>query len=272
MLLISVFSSQHVKKLVIVLIMIVIIYPHFAFAQPQIFTTLRGGTDSIVWDGKWSYLQEWKPMTENILTFTDGNELSVKTGHDRQNLYVFLDFISEEQFKKKSDYGIVCVTANKTMESNLQKDDYCFLAALGSYNPLTFQGGGDLAATNHLVKIQNDPNLIAVGGISDEHDRYGGPPHTSYEFKIPIKAIGSSDVYNFYAAAYDAKTNKVYSWPQNVTSNEFPAIPSPAQWGELISPDKTLPEFPWPIFMMILAFSLTIFVTRRQFFAKGQFI
>ena len=258
------------KKLVVALIMLIIICPHFALGQPQIFTTLRGGTDSIVWDGKWSYLQEWKPMTENILSFNDGNELSVKTGHDRQNLYVFLDFISEKQFEKKSDYGIVCINANKTIESDLQKDDYCFLVALESYNPLTFQGGGDLAETNHLVKIQNDQSFIAVGGISDEHDRYGGPPHPSYEFKIPIKTIGSSDVYNFYAATYDAKTNKVYSWPQNVTSNEFPAVPSPAEWGELISPDKTLPEFPWPLFMMVFSFSLIVFVTRKQFVSKDN--
>ncbi|MDE1728725.1 MAG: hypothetical protein KGI02_10495 [Thaumarchaeota archaeon] len=260
------------KKLVIAVTMIIIICPHFALAQPQIFTTLRGGTDSIVWDGKWSYLQEWKPMTENILRFNDGNELSVKTGHDRENLYVFLDFISEEQFKKKSDYGVVCIAANKTMESDVQKDDYCFLVALGSYNPLTFQGGGDLVATNHFVKIQNDPGLIAVGGVSDEHDRYSGTPHPSYEFKIPIKVIGSSDMYSFYVATYDAQTDKVYSWPQNITNNEFPAIPSPSEWGELISPDKSLPEFPWPLFMMIFAFSLTIFVTRRQSLSKDKLV
>ena len=266
--LISDFSSYHVIKLVIASIILIIICPHFAFGQPQIFTTLRGGTDSIVWDGKWTFLQEWKPTSENIIQFNDGNELSVKTGHDYNNLYVFLDFVTEYKFKKNSDYGVVCIVANKTTESDLQGDDYCFLVALGSHNPLTFQGGGDLAITNHFMKISNDPDLIAIGGVSNEHDRYSTIPHTSYEFKIPIKAIGRSDIYGFYVSTYDALTNKVYSWPQNVTNNGFPAIPSPSNWGELVSPDKSLPEFPYPLIMMSFSILLIIYTSKRFSYQK----
>lgn len=256
-------------KLVIVSIILIIICPHFAFGQPQIFTTVRGGTDSIVWDGKWTFLQEWKPMSENIMQFNDGNELSVETGHDYNNLYVFLDFVTENKFTKNSDYGIVCIVANKTTELEPQKDDYCFMVSLGSHNPLTFQGGNNLAITNHFTKILNDPDLIAVGGISNEHDRYNGfTPHASYEFKIPIKTIGRSDLYGFYVSTYDALTNKVYSWPQNVTNNEFPAIPSPSNWGELISPDKSLPEFPYPLIMMLLSIILTIYISKRFSYQK----
>lgn len=251
-------------KLIIALIMLIIICPHLVFAQPQIFTTLRGGVNSIVWDGKWTFLQEWKPTSEDILQFNDGNELSVKTGHDRENLYVFLDFVNEHQLKKFSDYGLVCMAANKTIESSPQKDDYCFLVALGSHNPLTFQGGGYLALTNDFIKIGNDPGLIAVGGVSDEHDRYSSKPHASYEFKIPIKVVGRSDVYGFYTATFDAQTGKTYSWPQNVTSNSFPSVPPPAKWGELISPDKTLPEFPYPLIMMLLATIAIIYMSKRH--------
>jgi len=251
-------------KLVILSMMLILIYPHLAFAQPQIFTTLRGGTDAIIWDGKWSFLQEWKPTSEDILNFNDGNELSVKTGHDRENLYVFLDFVTENQFKKYSDYGLVCVTSSKTTESSPQKDDYCFFVALGHHNPLTFQGGGYLGLTNYFMKIENDPGLIAVGGISDEHDRYSSTPHASYEFKIPIQVIGRSDVYGFYAAMYDAQTGKTYSWPQNISNQSFPEILPPSKWGELISPDKSLPEFPYPVIMMLFAIMITIYMSRRH--------
>jgi hypothetical protein len=251
-------------RLVIVLMLVSIIFPHFAFGQPQIFTTLRGGVDSIVWDGKWTFLQEWKPTSEDILRFNDGNELSVKTGHDRENLYVLLDFITENQFRKFSDYGMVCMVANKTIESSPQKDDYCFLVTLGSHNPLTFQGGGYLAITNNFVKVENDPGLIAVGGVSDEHDRYSSIPHASYEFKIPIKIVGRSDMYGFYAATYDAKTDKLYSWPQNATNVKFPAVPPPSRWGELISPDKSLPEFPYPLIMMSLCTIVIIYISKRH--------
>ena len=251
-------------KLIVASIVLIIFYPHLVFAQPQIFTTLRGGTDSIIWDGKWSYLQEWKPMSEDILRYNDGNELAVKTGHDRENLYVFLDFFTENQFRKFSDYGVVCAVANKTIESYPQKDDYCFLVSLGSHNPVTLQGGGDLAMTNHFMNIENDPNLIAVGGVSDNHDRYSYIPHSSYEFRIPIKIIGRSDIYGFYVATYDAQTKKVYSWPQNITNTEFPSIPSPSGWGELVSPDKSLPEFPYPAIMMLLSTMVIIYMSRRH--------
>jgi len=256
-------------KLVIISIILIILYPHLAFAQPQIFTTLRGGVDSIIWDGKWSFLQEWKPASEDILRFNDGNELVVKTGHDRENLYVFLDFVTETQFKKFSDYGIVCIDVNKTMSSYPQKNDYCFLVTLGSHNPITLQGGGDLAMTNHFVKIKNDPNLIAIGGVSDEHDRYTSIPHISYEFKIPIDIMGRSDIYSFYAATYDAQTDKVYSWPQNVTNISSPFVPSPSNWGELVSPDKSLPEFQYPIFTLIPALVVLIYLT--SFKMKNRF-
>jgi hypothetical protein len=253
-------------KLVIVLIVAIIICPHFVFAQPQIFTTLRGGTDSIIWDGKWTFLQEWKPTSENILQFKDGSELALKTGHDRENLYVFLDFVTQHQFRKFSDYGMICMVTNKTAESSPQKDDYCFLVALGSHNPLTFHGGGYLALTNNFIKIENDPDLIAVGGISDEHDRYSSIPHASYEFKIPIKIVGRSDVYGFYAATYYAQADKVFSWPQNITNDKFPAILPPSRWGELVSPDKSLPEFPYPLIMMSLATIAVIYISKRYLY------
>jgi hypothetical protein len=250
-------------KLIVASIILLMLYPHLVFAQPQIFTTLRGGVDSIIWDGKWSYLQEWKPMSEDILQYNDGNELAVKTGHDRENLYVFLDFVTEHQFSKFSDYGVVCAVANKTTESYPQKDDYCFLGHLGSHNPLTLQGGGYLAITNHFIKIENDPDLIAVGGISDDHDRYSPIPHASYEFRIPIKVIGRSDIYGFYVAVYNSHDGLSYSWPQNITNSSFPTVPPPSSWGQLISPDKSLPEFPLPTLMMVSSMILVIYVSKR---------
>lgn len=239
------------------------ICPHLALGQPQIFTTLRGGVDSIIWDGKWNFLQEWKPMSEDILRFNDGNELSVETGHDRENLYVFLDFVTQHVFSKHSDYGLVCIVANQTSELHPQNDDYCFLSPLGSYNPLTFHGGGDLAETNYFVQIKNDPNLIAVGGISDVNDRYSSIPHTSYEFKIPISVIGRSDIYGFYVAVYNSHDRLSYSWPQNITSNSFPTVPPPSSWGQLISPDKTLPEFPYPVITLLASMLTIIYLSKN---------
>ena len=66
----------------------------------QIFTTLTPG-DGIIYDGKWTFLQEWKPTSENVIKFDDGYELSVKTGHDYNNLYVLLDRSEERRVGKE---------------------------------------------------------------------------------------------------------------------------------------------------------------------------
>ncbi len=240
-----------------------IFVPNLVFAE-QIFTTYRDDGNAVIFDGKWTFTQEWKRTSEDIIRFNDGNELSIKTGHDGNNLYVLLDFISQHKFAKFSDYGIVCMTTNQTKETYPQSDDYCFLVTLGSHNPITMKGGDYLDQTNHFTKIKNDPGLIAIGGISDAHDRYSGIPHSTYEFKIPIKIVGRSDTYGFYVGTYYASNNRIYSWPQNITYNEFPAIPSPAKWGHLISPDKSLPEFPLPIIAMVSSFFIVLYLSRKQ--------
>ncbi|MDE1876851.1 MAG: hypothetical protein KGH86_08535, partial [Thaumarchaeota archaeon] len=146
-----------------------------------------------------------------------------------------------------------------------QQDDYCFLVTVGSTNPITLQGGSDIAQTNYFSKVTDYPKLVAAGGVSDIHDRYSSIPHATYEFKIPLYTIGISDKYKFFAAVYDAHQNKMYAWPQNISEESFPHIPAPSNWGELVSPDKSLPEFPWPLLMMIISFPVIIFITRRNF-------
>ncbi|TLX66012.1 MAG: hypothetical protein E6L02_06460 [Thaumarchaeota archaeon] len=178
-------------------------------------------------------MQEWKRTSYNEAA----GGLVIRTGHDYNNLYVLLDFIPQHKFSKYSDYGIICMVANPSKERYPQKDDYCFLITLGSKNPITLQGGSSLGENN---------------------------PHTSYEFKIPIEIVGRSDKYGFYAAVYDINANRVYSWPEITTEKNFPDIPSSTNWGELISPDKSLPEFQWPLLVLVSAIFTIIYLTRRK--------
>ena len=250
------------KLFLIILVAICFTNINTSYAE-QIFTTLGQSSDGIIFDGKWTFLKEWKPTSENRVGFNDGSELVIKTGHDHDNLYVLLDSISEHSIAKFADFGIVCIDSNFGKENYPQKDDYCFIVSLGSKNPITLEGGSTLGKTNHFTKIKNHPDLIAVGGISDKNDRYTPIPHTTYEFKIPIEVFGASDMYGFYVAVYDANANKIYSWPQDVTTETFPHVPSPSKWGELISPDKSLPEFQWPLITLLPAILLVVCLTRK---------
>lgn len=237
--------------------LILLILPHAlnSTSDEQIFTTYRDDGNYTVWDGKWTFLQEWKRTS---LTTGYGENFVIRTGHDYNNLYVFLDLLSQKKFSKHSDYAVICIDSNSNLE-NFDHDEKCFFVTLGSQIPLTFRSGGILAIGNHFTKIENDPNLIAIGNISDENDRYTSKPHSSYEFRIPIKAIERSDVYRFYTEVYDSNENIVYSWPENLSDKTFPSIPNPSSWGQLVSPDKSLPEFPWVIVTLIIAF-FTIFL------------
>ena len=240
-------------KTIILVIMLSLYGFHAAYAD-QIFTTYRDDGNQTIFDGKWTFIQEWKRTSYNSAY---GESLVIRTGHDYKNFYVLIDFLNQKTFSKFSDFGIVCIDGNNGKEAIPQKDDYCFLVTLGSNQPKTLQGGNFFGINNHFNIIKNNPNLVAVGGISDENDRYSSIPHSTYEFKIPLEIFDKSDQYGFFAGAYVTNENKMYSWPENINNENIFQIPSPILWGELVSPDKSLPEFPWPEISLLLA---TIFV------------
>ena len=60
-------------------------------------------------------------------------------------------------------------------------------------------------------------------------------------------------------------SNKLYTWPpQNSTSLDISKISSPDKWGQIVSPDKSLPEFPIPVITLVIGFSLFIYMTRTK--------
>lgn len=227
-----------------------------------ISTTLRHDAKDTIFDGKWTFTQEWKSTSENIVKFDDDHKLVVRTGHDYENLYVLIDFISDRSIQKFSDRGIVCIDSKMDAGNKPDSDDYCFTVVVGSDRAMIFQGGYILAQNGFLKKIENHPNLIAVGGVSDRHDRYSDIPHTSYEFKIPLEIFGKSDVYGFYVGAFDAKTGKEYSWPSNIR-DPYSLVLTPDQWGQIVSPDKSIPEFNSPI-LILLSIIIAIFLGRTK--------
>lgn len=228
---------------------------NFAYGD-QTVTTLRDDGNATIWDGKWSFVQEWKRTS-----YTDVSGMALRIGHDYRYLYVLLDAVQQTSFTRNTDYGMICITSSSDIEKFSTSNDYCFLISLGTRNVITLQGGSPLGLTSHYVKVANHPQLIAVGGISDAGDRYSDTPHPSYEFRIPIELIGRSDKYHFYAATYDTANRHATSWPENIMV--FPNIPSPSQWGDLISPDKSIPEFPWPALALILSISIVI-INRKK--------
>ncbi len=233
------------------LVLVLVIACPFCIVYAQtIPITISSRMSNVIFDGKWSFLQEWK---ESSLTQIDGHDgaIYIRTAHWQNYVYVMIDAASITRFEKNSDRATVCFDTNDTKSMIANNNDYCFVAVLNG-PAFVLQGGSPIALDGNFKKISSPLGFIAIGGVSDNNDRYTTAPHPTYEFKIPTELIGRSNHYGFYVSVYDAKRNNAYSWPSSIPENPL-TILSPQTWGELVSPDSSLPEFPYPAFIFISA-------------------
>lgn len=231
-----------------------------AFGEDPILISITSDLDQVIFDGKWTHVNEWKKSSYNHLTFDDGSEIHLRTAHQENFLYVHINAVFDRKLDKGSDSAIVCFDTNNDKNKVSQTDDYCFSTSLGRNSYFTYQGGNVSAINGFFKKIINHKDFVAIGEMSDKFDRYSKTPHASYEFKIPLDVLGRSDNYGFYISVFDAHTQNNYSWPYNIEKKSLLTISSPSQWGDLISPDKSLPEFNLTTVHFLLI-SLIVFIT-----------
>ena len=236
-----------------------------AFAVEPIMITYSPDRQNVIFDGKWTFYWEWKRTSLNELRYDDGTTIELRTGHQGNFIYVFVDSITQTNIDKVSDTATICFATKTDRTVIPDPNDYCFVSVLDGKSSFVLQGGAPLEFTGHFKKIPLPPGFIGVGGVSDENDRYTPIPHAGYEFRIPTDLVGRSDTYGFYLVVYDAPTNKYYTWPQNANATNIYHIASPTQWGDMISPDRSLPEFPVPALLLVPAFFFAIYLTRLRY-------
>lgn len=250
-------------KLALIVITLVLFNPVDIFGSEPILITYSDRMNDIIFDGKWTYKTEWKNSSADKLSL-DNMEIELRTAHQENFIFILVDVVGDTHLDQGSDKVILCFDTKNDKTAKPSIDDYCFMSVLGRNIPFTFQGNSTFAINGYLKKIPNPENLIGIGSSSDENDRYSTTSHTSYEFKIPTNLISRSNVYGFYLNLYDAHQNKYFSWPENNTSNNLLHIPSPINWGELVSPDKSLPEFEFPFLILIPFLFLIIYLTNLK--------
>ena len=233
-----------------------------AYAFEPIPITVSGTMDKIIFDGKWTHEFEWKQSSLNTYQYENDTQVILRSAHQDNFVYIFLDPITDYQLDKMNDYAIICFDTknNKSVKADL--DDYCFMTYLGDMNSLTYQGG-HTGTNNFFNKTQNTEEFTGVSAISDNNDRYTPVPHPSYEFRIPTSLIGRESVYGFYFLVYDSHSKKSYTYPQNLNPETF--VSNPSEWGEIYSPDKSIPEFEIPSVLLILSFLSVMFFSRIKF-------
>ena len=236
------------------------IYKALRLEDPIIITE-SNEANQIIFDGKWTSDREWKQSAADGWLFHDGNGMIFRSSHDRNYLYFLVDFISDRSLDRKSDRAIICLDGNNDKTNIPENDDYCFIALLGSNTPIILKGGSQSALDGHFDRIFYD-GVVVAGSMSDHADRYSPIPHTSYEFKIPTELVGKYSEYGLYIAVYDRDQDNMYSWPRKIQLENNLAIPPPSVWGEMISVDKSLPEFNLPFLIMSLSVAILLVSTK----------
>ncbi len=221
--------------------------------------TISHNLDQVIFDGIWTNFSEWKASTLDHIRVDQGT-IYLRTAHQGNFVYVFLDVTIDTHLDKKADKAVICFDTENDKNEFGDSNDYCFTAILGKDVGSTLQGESSLVA-NNFQNIPNVEGFIGIGAVSDENDRYSKIPHASYEFRMPTDLIGRSDNYGYYVGVYDYFTNTTYSWPSEIVLDKF-KIPSPKLWGEIISPDKSLPEFELPFLALVSSLILILVITR----------
>jgi hypothetical protein len=226
----------------------------------SILISISSSMDKVIFDGKWTNELEWKQSSWDTVSSHDGT-LHIRSAHQGDFIYILLDAVDDQSIDHISDRAVVCIDGKNDKAIIANSDDYCFFVALNGKQGFVYQGGSLLSLNGNFKKVSNTEGFIGVGSKSDQNDKYSNISHVSYEFKIPLNLFDRSNIYGFYVLVFDASTNQYDSWPTNTIPDGIFDIPSPNKWGELISPDNSIPEFNLPILAMIPALILVIYFT-----------
>ena len=240
----------------------VTIYNAVGLEEPVLITQSRFAERTII-DGKWSNGREWKESVDDGWLFSDGNGMILRATHQDEYLYFLVDFISDRTHDTNMDRAMICLDSNNDKNKISENDDHCFVTSLERSSVIVLQGGSQSALDGNFKRIYHQ-NVFGAGTVSDHNDRYSTIPHSSYEFKIPTELVGRHAEYGLYIALYDNHNDMLYSWPRYIEPQNNFQIPPPNQWGELVSLDKSLPEFNLPLLVVILTFSTLIILTKTK--------
>jgi len=137
------------------------------FAEDPIIITKSIKMEQVTFDGIWTHGTEWKASSLNSRV-VDGQEIfHMRTAHQGNFVYVFLDVIIDTNLDKGSDKSVICFDTENDKNEFADSNDYCFTAILGENVGSTLQGESSLVANN----FQNIPNVvgfIGIGAVSDE--------------------------------------------------------------------------------------------------------
>ena len=238
------------NKFLIITFGIIVFLPVEIFGEPTIKISISDAMNKLTLDGKWTHKAEWKHSSHNEMKYEDLNKIHFRSAHQENFIYFLIDFVSDERINLQNDSAILCLESGNNKTTTITSNVYCFETILGNTTNRIMQG--DLSSNSQFKELDDIPYLYIYGDVSSDGDRYNETPHTSYEFKIPTDLVGRYSEYGLFFSVYEHESKKYYTWPHGIQFNNDKLISEPNQWGSIISPDKSLPEFNFSIMFLLL--------------------
>ncbi len=172
---------------------------------------------------------------------------------------------------ENADYATVCLAPSN--QDHSLKEYYCFKSYVtGQIAYVTGQivfwlGKGDPPTFSEVKDIPE--GFQTANSFSGKNDPYSQDPPRIYEFKVPIKYVGSAALYAFYVQGNDGFSSTLLAWPDSAVKVDlisFVGVHPPEVWGILESPNGVIPEFPASLYYVLpIAVSLTMVVVMLRF-------
>src|SRR5574340_1212473 len=78
-----------------------------AYAE-SVMITQSDVMNKVIFDGKWTYFYEWKRSSLTDLSYDDGTKIELRTAHQDNFIYVFIDNLSDTSIDKGADSATIC--------------------------------------------------------------------------------------------------------------------------------------------------------------------
>jgi len=221
--------------------------------------TIDNELNEKIFDGRWTHVTEWKNSSLEYMR-GESTQVTLRISHLEDFIYVLVDAVHDTTPGEQKDHAMVCFDSKVDNRTKPDTNNFCFISKLGSEKGVTLHWSEE---SQSFEMTESHSELIVVGGISDENDRYSKVPHASYEFKIPLELFGRYDRYGFFASSYDHSKIEISTWTVGVQVSTEAEIPDRLSWGFIHSPDKSLPEYELPISIFLISILLTFFITTK---------
>ena len=119
-----------------------------AFADDPIKITISNTFDDVIFDGEWSFKEEWKASSLNEFRFDD-DDLVLRTAHQDDYMYVLIDVLGDMTNDRMADRAVVCFDGKETSKM-ADESDWCYVATRGSKNGHTLNGGSPVHQSSHF--------------------------------------------------------------------------------------------------------------------------